>query len=51
MIEYLFNAIGLDQSLVTSDFKAFAGMLIVCVSVFGITKLIFIIVSDMFGGL
>lgn len=51
MIEYLFGALGLDPSIVSSDFAAFAGTLIVTICVFGVTKLIFVVFSDMFGGM
>lgn len=50
MITYLINAIGLDPSLVSSDFGLFAGTLLVCISFFGICKLLFILFESFFGG-
>lgn len=51
MIEYLFGALGLDPSIVSSDFTAFAGTLIITICVFGVTKLIFVLLTDFFGGM
>lgn len=51
MIEYLFGALGLDSSIVSSDFTAFVGTLVVTICVFGISKLIFVVFSHLFGGM
>lgn len=50
MITYILNAVGLDPTLVSSDFGLFASLLLICISVFGITKVIFILFQNLFGG-
>lgn len=50
MITYLINAIGLDTSLISSDFGLFASLLLVIITVFGITKTLFILFDRFFGG-
>ena len=51
MITYLFQAIGLDPALASSDFGLFAGMLLVIICVFGISKMILVLFQNFFGGL
>ena len=48
MITYLCNAIGVDPSLIGSDFALFCGMMLVIVCAFGLTKGIFNLFKTMF---
>ena len=50
MIEYLINALGLSDVLISSDFSLFAGLIIVIITIFGISKVIFILFKAFFGG-
>lgn len=49
MITYLLNFLGIDPSLVSTDFTLFAGTLIVCGAAFVIFKVFFAIARGFFG--
>lgn len=51
MIEYIEGALGLSEGFLSSDFGAFAGLMLITVCIFGVTKVIFVLFKGFFGEL
>ena len=50
MIAYIESALGLAEGFLSTDFGAFAGLMLITITVFGVSKLILIGFSNFFGG-